>query len=93
MKVRRMVLDILKPHKPPIHELTIELAENDGVDGVNSSLIEVDEEVKNFKVTVEGDMEVQDVKQVIKDFGASIHSVDEVAAGEKIVEKIRTPQD
>lgn len=93
MKVRRLVLDILKPHKPPISQLTIELAEMEGVDGVNSSLIEVDEEVKNVKITMEGEMDIQNVKQHIKDFGASIHSIDEVAAGDKIVEKIRTPQD
>ncbi|MFB6208301.1 MAG: DUF211 domain-containing protein [Candidatus Nanohaloarchaea archaeon] len=91
--VRRLVLDILKPHEPPIIEITERLAELDGVEGVNSSLIEVDEEVKNIKITMEGQIDPGEVRSLIENEGGSIHSVDEVAAGEVLVDKIETPQD
>lgn len=86
-------MDVLKPHKPGIVELTDELAELDGVEGVNSSLIEVDEDVKNVKVTLEGEVDVEEVRSLIDGNGASIHSIDEVAAGDHLVDKVRTPQD
>ncbi len=92
-QIRRLVMDVLKPHKPDIVELTDKLADLDGVDGVNSSLIEVDEEVKNVKVTLEGEVAVDEVRSLIDESGASIHSVDEVAAGNHLVDKVRTPQD
>lgn len=44
--IRRLVLDILKPHEPSMVEITKQISEVDGVEGVNSSLIEVDEDVK-----------------------------------------------
>ncbi|MFB6204492.1 MAG: DUF211 domain-containing protein [Candidatus Nanohaloarchaea archaeon] len=91
--VRRLVLDILKPHEPPIIEITERLADLEGVEGVNSSLIEVDEEVKNIKLTMEGKIDADEVRSLIENEGASIHSVDEVAAGEELVDKIETPQD
>jgi hypothetical protein len=92
-RIRRLVMDVLKPHQPSIVELTRQLADLDGVEGVNSSLIEVDEEVKNVKLTMEGDIPEEEVRDLIDGSGASIHSIDEVAAGERLVDKINTPQD
>lgn len=93
MEVRRLVIDVLKPHEPPIVEVTTDIAGLDGVEGVNASLMEIDEEVENLKLTVEGEIAYEKIKQKIDDIGASVHSVDEVAAGEKLVEKVETPQD
>ncbi|MFB6208589.1 MAG: DUF211 domain-containing protein [Candidatus Nanohaloarchaea archaeon] len=93
MAIRRLVLDILKPHEPSIIELTRSISELENVRGVNSSLLEVDEEVKNFKVTVEGEFVLGEVKNLVEEASASIHSIDEVAMGEKLVEKVETPQD
>ncbi|MFB6214057.1 MAG: DUF211 domain-containing protein [Candidatus Nanohaloarchaea archaeon] len=92
-EIRRLVVDVLKPHEPPMIQLTQELADLEGVEGVNSSLLEVDEEVKNVKLTMEGRISDQEVRSVIEGSGASIHSIDEVAAGERLVDKINTPQD
>lgn len=93
MVIRRLVIDVLKPHEPPVVELTTDIAEVGGVEGVNASLMEIDEEVENLKLTVEGEIEFDEIKSEIEDKGASVHSVDEVAAGEKLVEKVETPQD
>lgn len=92
-KIRRLVLDILKPHQPSIVEISQRLSEVEGVEGVNSSLIEVDEDVKNVKVTVEGKFEEEPVKTIIEEEAASIHSIDEVAVGESLIDKVETPQD
>lgn len=92
-EIRRMVLDILKPHDPSIVEVTRRIAEIEGVEGVNSSLIEVDEEVKNLKITVEGAFSERPVRGTIEQLSSSIHSIDEVAMGERLVDKVDTPQD
>lgn len=91
--IRRMVLDILKPHQPSIVEVSEKISEIEGVEGVNSSLIEVDEEVKNLKVTLEGEFSEQPVRDVVEEMSASIHSIDEVVIGNRLVDKIETPQD
>lgn len=88
-----MVLDVLKPHNPPMLKFTQELAELESIEGVNISLVEVDEEVRNIKITVEGDIDYDEIKKVIENEGGRIHSVDQVAAGEEMVEQINTPQD
>ena len=92
-QIRRLVLDILKPHQPTIVEISQEIAEIEGVEGVNSSLMEVDEEVKNIKITIEGAFDEKPVRQIIEEQAGSIHSIDEVAVGERMIDKVKTPQD
>ena len=92
--VRRVVVDVLKPHDPPLLEFTDRVAETASVDGVTSSLIELDQEVQNVKLTVEGeDLEFAAIEQQIADLGGSVHSVDQVACGEYAVTDSRTLQD
>lgn len=91
---RRVVFDLLKPHDPSMLELADRIADLDGIDGVNATLIELDREVQNVKLTVEGtDVDFDAVEEVIADMGASPHSIDQVIAGEQLVEDVRTPQD
>ena len=92
--VRRLVLDILKPHEPSITEFAQETEKIEGVDGVNAALIEIDEEVQNIKLTVEGEgISEDDVKKSVEDLGGSVHSIDEIVCGSKMVEQSETPQD
>ena len=92
--IRQLVLDVLKPHEPTMLSIAQEIADTDGVDGVNAILIEMDEEVRNIKFTVEGDdIDYDEVTTVIEDTGATVHSVDQVACGDRIVEDAPTPQD
>ncbi|WP_456481396.1 DUF211 domain-containing protein [Methanopyrus sp.] len=93
-KIRRLVLDVMKPMEPDTTELARSLAELEGVDGVNIVLVEVDRDVENVKVTVEGpDLDFERIKDLIEDMGGAIHSIDEVVAGSRIVEEVKTPQD
>jgi hypothetical protein len=92
--IRRLVLDTLKPHEPGIIELAGELGDIEGVTAVNISIYELDRKVENAKITIEGEnVPYQLVAKVIEEMGGSIHSVDEVVAGKKIIEDAATLQD
>ncbi|MFC4405546.1 DUF211 domain-containing protein [Haloarchaeobius iranensis] len=92
--VRRLVVDVLKPHEPPLVEFTRQLSDVESVDGVTSSLIELDKKVQNVKLSIEGEsVEFDAVEETVEGLGATVHSVDEVACGEQVVEVRRTPQD
>lgn len=90
----RIVLDILKPHEPIIPSFAKYLSELNGVDGVNITLMEIDKETENIKVTMQGnDLDFDEITKAIEEYGGSIHSVDEVVAGKQLIEEVTTPQD
>lgn len=93
-KVRRLVLDTLKPHDPSIIALAQNLSELPGVEAVNISIYEMDRKVENAKITVQGaDLDFEAINQIIIDAGGAIHSIDEVVAGKIIIDDSITPQD
>jgi hypothetical protein len=93
-QVRRLVLDVLKPHQPTMLILADKLGDLEGVRGVDITLIEIDSKVENIKVTLEGDdIDFQAVAEVVQDAGASIHSIDKVSTGRELVEEADTAQD
>jgi hypothetical protein len=92
--IRQLVIDVLKPHEPTMLSVAQDVTETDGVEGVNAILLEMDEEVRNIKFTIEGeDIDFDAVSEVIENTGARVHSVDQVACGEYIVEDIPTAMD
>ena len=92
--IKRLVLDVLKPHSPSIIEVSQKLGKLDGVSGVNCSLDEVDQETESIKITIEGhNIDFDAVKAVIGECGAVVHSVDSVSSGKKLVDEVKTPQD
>lgn len=92
--LKRLVLDVLKPHKPNLPLLAENLSNVKGVEGVNLSLVEIDKHTENIKITIEGNGVIyQDVVEVIEKAGGTVHSVDEVAAGTRLIEDVETPQD
>lgn len=93
-KVRRLVLDVLKPLEPTIIELAQQLSELSGVEAVNISIYEIDRRVENAKITIEGDdILYDDVVETIQENGGTMHSIDEVVAGKIIIEDAETLQD
>ena len=85
-KIRRVVLDVLKPHEPAMPEFTTDVARIVGVSAVNASLIEMDREVQNVKLAIDGrDLDVSELESAISDLGATVHSIDRVAAGDHII--------
>ena len=92
--IQRRILDVLKPHKPNVVEVSEALSHLEGVEGVNIIINEIDQKVENAKVIVAGSsISFEDIQKKLEEFGATIHSIDEVAAGKRIVEEVKTPQD
>ena len=92
--IRRLILDVSKPHKPNVVEVSEALSHLEGVEGVNIIINEIDQQVENAKVIIVGvSISFEDIQKKLEEFGATIHSIDEVAAGKKIVEEVTTPQD
>ena len=93
-KIRRLVLDTLKPHEPSIIDLAEQLSELDGISAVNISIYEMDRKVENAKITIEGeDVRFEIISELIEEMGGAIHSVDEVVAGRHIIDDAETLQD
>jgi hypothetical protein len=93
-KIRRIVLDVLKPHEPNIIELSQRLASLAGVDGVNISIYEVDRKVENAKITVEGEyLSYAEILAIVEDAGGTVHSIDEAVAGKVVIDDSPTPQE
>ncbi|HYT00139.1 MAG TPA: DUF211 domain-containing protein [Thermoplasmata archaeon] len=92
--IKRIVLDVLKPHKPSLVEMSLRLSGLKGVDGVSLTLDEVDQETESVKVTLEGSsINYSSVEETLRELGAVIHSVDLVSSGKRLVEDVRTAQD
>lgn len=92
--IKRIILDVLKPHAPSIIEVAGKLGCLEGITGVNISLEEVDAETDSVKITIEGsNIDYEKVKKEITECGAVIHSIDGVSAGIKIIDEVNTPQD
>ena len=78
--VKRLVLDILKPHTPNVLEFTRILAQQ-GELRVQLAVLEMDDKTETLQVTIEGeDIDFDGIQQAITESGASLHSIDEVEA-------------
>jgi hypothetical protein len=93
-QIKRVVLDVLKPHDPGLIAFATAASEVAGVSGVNATLVETDREVETLKLTIEGEaIDHEAVTAAVEDLGGSVHSVDQVACGEHLVEDSPTLQD
>ncbi len=76
--VQRLVLDILKPHQPNALEFSRLLAEQ-GRHRVKLTVLEMDDKTETLRVELVGeDIDFERIQAAIRDFGASLHSIDEV---------------
>ena len=92
--IKRIILDVLKPHKPSIIDVAKRLSSLEGISGVNISLEEVDAETDSVKITIEGsNIDYDEIKKEITECDAVIHSIDGVSAGIKMIDEVNTPQD
>jgi hypothetical protein len=83
-QITRIVLDVLKPHEPPIQELASRLASLHGIDRASVSLAEIDQSTESVKVSIEGTgIAIDSVRKVLEELGAAIHSIDEVSVTKK----------
>jgi len=77
--VKRVVLDVLKPHQPSAIEFSQAIAKV-GVDyQVRLSVIEMDENTETLLIDIRGNaIDFDAIQSVISSMGGSLHSIDEV---------------
>jgi hypothetical protein len=90
MNIRRLVLDVDKAiARPSVLELAQAIERAPGVQGLNIVVTEIDLETVGMNVTVEGDgVDYHALATAIEATGAVVHSIDELAAGERLVEGV-----
>jgi len=84
--IQRVVLDVLKLRDPPLPEFALRLCSMPNIEGVKVSLVEIDQNTESVKVIMEGaDIDLDFVEKMMKEYGAVVHSIDEVAVGKRVV--------
>ena len=90
VKVKRIVLDVLKPHHPDALEFSGRIAMLGKDYRVRLSVLEMDENTQTLKIVVEaGNVDFSGIQDVITQMGASLHSIDEV----EVVSAMETDSD
>ncbi len=78
-QITHIVLDVLKPHQPPLPDFASFLGEMDGVTRVDVSVVEMDEKTESLKIIVDGTrLDYEGLRSHMGRQGAVIHSVDQV---------------
>jgi hypothetical protein len=88
--IRRLALDVDKViDRPEMVELARALADVPGVSVINITVNEIDIETVGTIVTVEGeDIDTDALFAAIEKAGAVLHSIDEVVAGDRIIDHV-----
>ncbi len=85
--LRRVIVDVLRPHDPPLATFTEQVAATRTVMGATASLLERDQTVQTIVLTLEGDdLDLAAITAAIESLGGSVHSVDQVSFGERLVD-------
>lgn len=82
--IKAMVLDVLKPHSPALPAFAMFLAELDGLEEVDVSVVEMDEKTESLKIVISGpSIDYEALREHLSKQGAVIHSVDQVVVEKK----------
>ena len=77
--VKRLVLDILKPHQPRSLEFCAKLAEVGDDYRISLTVIGVDEQTETVEVCIEGyNLDFEAIQAAITEMSSALHSVDVV---------------
>ncbi|AKH21842.1 DUF211 domain-containing protein [Sedimenticola thiotaurini] len=76
--IKRLLLDILKPHHPDVIDFSKALART-GNCQVRLTVAEIDARTETLQVEIKGDsIDYEQIQAAIAEMGASIHSIDVV---------------
>lgn len=79
VSLKRIVLDVLKPHQPNALEFSQAIAAAGSDYRVHLIVLEMDENTETIQIEVSGEaIDFAAIQAVIKDQGGSLHSIDEV---------------
>ena len=77
--IKRVVLDVLKPHQPNVLEFASAIADKHQGCRVKITVTEVDEKTETTVISIESDdIPYEAIVDTITSLGASVHSIDEV---------------
>ena len=77
--VKRLVLDVLKPHQPNALEFSCNLAEVGDDYNIVLTVLEVDEKTETIRLEIEGkDLNFEEIQSAITGMSGSLHSIDVV---------------
>jgi hypothetical protein len=78
--VKRLVLDVLKPHQPNTLDFARAIASLGEDYLVDIHVLEVDEKTETVQVIIEGsNLDFELISSAIDENGSSLHSIDEVS--------------
>ncbi len=78
-RITHIVLDVLKPHQPPLPEFASFVGELQGIKRVDVSVVEMDEKTESLRITIDGvNIDYEELRSHMAKQGAVIHSVDQV---------------
>jgi hypothetical protein len=78
-RLKRIVLDVLKPHQPNALEFAQALGERNPDCRITLAVDEIDEKTESVMIEIEAaDISYAAIEESINALGASVHSIDEV---------------
>ncbi len=73
------LLDILKPHQPPVDLVARTLMEINGVKRVQIKVDELDQKTASLHIKIEGnDLSLEKLIEILESLNCALHSIDEV---------------
>ena len=88
--IKRLVLDVLKPHHPNALDFTVTLADQVNNTQIKLSVVEVDEKTESVVLEIDGDdIDFGAISEHIVALGGTVHSIDEV----KVVSRTKKGSD
>ncbi|WP_031436723.1 DUF211 domain-containing protein [Methylobacter tundripaludum] len=90
MNIRRVVMDVdMAVKRPSLIDLAQAISQCAGVEAVNITVEEIDVEIVGMDVTIEGErLDYDTLIQAIESVGAVVHSVDQIVAGDRLIERV-----
>lgn len=77
--IKRLVLDVLKPHQPNALDFAQAIAETGQDYQVLLTVIEIDKKTETLEVEIRGNaIDFERIKTTISEMGGSLHSIDQV---------------
>jgi hypothetical protein len=86
LKINRIVLDVMSPAQQSMVDLVETLNKIEGISQVDITLQELEKNVEDFKVTLDGyGLDYERIREALKDFGAVIRNVDSITSAKQYV--------
>lgn len=91
MNIRQLLLDVDKAvARPSLLEIAEAIDRCRGVEAANITVEEIDIETVGMNVTIEGsNLDHDEIVKAIERTGAVVHSLDEIAIGDRIIPRIQ----